>query len=149
MTLLVAAVEGAQVWMTADTALDDPKLALRERSFKIKIAPVQGCSLIGFAESAELGPDAIAKASRERPGADTLQLLLAEHRRSAYNRTGAVDFAVEFAYAFLEQRTLLEYLRARISAQAHTRPILQLELGRGGGRLNDAGVKDCRVTPCL
>jgi hypothetical protein len=79
--------------MIADTALDDQKLALRERHFKLKIAPVKGCSLIGFAGNADLGPAAIAKASLEEPGPDALCVLLAEHAKHK---------AVDFAYAHID-----------------------------------------------
>jgi hypothetical protein len=50
MTLLVAAVEGNNVWMVADTAITGGNVDLRDREHQLKVIPSRdGRALLGFA----------------------------------------------------------------------------------------------------
>jgi hypothetical protein len=63
MTLLVAAVDGKNIWMVADTAIIGGELDVRDREYQLKIIPSRdGRALVGFAGEPHHG----ARFSNER-----------------------------------------------------------------------------------
>lgn len=93
MTLIVAAIEGLQVWMVSETAITDPKASLRNRINQPKIFPIKGSSLVGFAGVVSSGLQAIRAMSSIEPGQAALEVLIRTHRENQ---------DVDFAYAYMD-----------------------------------------------
>jgi hypothetical protein len=90
MSLIIAGVEAAAIWMVGDTAITGPKVGTRDREFMPKILVGKNfLALIAFAGSAEYGSATAEQASAADTPEAALQLLAAE----------SVGAEVQFAYA--------------------------------------------------
>ncbi|HTO40486.1 MAG TPA: hypothetical protein VL026_05875, partial [Rhizomicrobium sp.] len=92
MTLIVGGIEGAAVWLCADSAITDPALPLRIRKYQPKVEALDEFGLLGFAGPVDLGVAAISEASTHAPGRPTIELL---------QRINIENSRVEFLYGYL------------------------------------------------
>jgi hypothetical protein len=93
MTLLVAGVDSQCVWMVADTAITRDTMPTRDRAYRLKITPLAGRSLLGFANNADEGVRVTDIVSSTAPGKAVLDTLYREHLAHP---------DVDFAYAYLD-----------------------------------------------
>ena len=95
MTLLVAGVDGASVWMVADTAITGGDIPVREREYQLKIVPSRdGHALVGFAGEAYHGARLAEEAARMPVRDGAVRFLLDSHSENP---------SVNFAYGFVDE----------------------------------------------
>jgi hypothetical protein len=95
MTLLVAAVEGPNIWMIADAAITGGDLSYRSREFELKVMSSRdGRALVGFAGDHHHGVRLVNTAAEMAAGQDTVNFLLEE---------SAGHPSVQLAYAHIDQ----------------------------------------------
>jgi hypothetical protein len=76
MTLLVAAVEGPNIWMIADAAITGGDLSYRSREFELKVMSSRdGRALVGFAGDHHHGVRLVNTAAEMAAGQDTVNFL--------------------------------------------------------------------------
>jgi hypothetical protein len=134
MTLLVAAVEGNNVWMVADTAITGGSVDLRDREHQLKVIPSRdGRALFGFAGEPVNGARLIEQAASMPAGQDAVNFLLRSHRENP---------SVDFAYAYVDH-TVPHLIRIS-EGEALEMPTLHLGLPDAFGHFqrirHDAGV---------
>ena len=119
MTLLVAGIQGAQIWMVADTAITDPVLsACGRQRFRPKVEATQDLSLVGFAGNDAHNAQRIARAASVLPpGRVALDALLAGHHEYPH---------AEFAYAFVDSEGHSHLFRV---AEGRAESVTTLHLG--------------------
>jgi hypothetical protein len=92
MTLIIAAVDGPNVWMIADAAISGGDAGLRQREYELKAAPSRdGLALLGFSGDHHHGTRLMSEASSLPAGPEAANLLLEGHREYP---------SVDFAYAY-------------------------------------------------
>ena len=91
LTLVLASIEGSEIWMVADTAVTGAPLDLRQREYCLKIEVAKNKkALIGFAGDVRTGLDAALVAASETSHESTIQFLTSTSQTSD----------VEFCYAY-------------------------------------------------
>src|SRR5262245_34407978 len=94
MTLLVAAVDGKDIWMVADTAITGGELEVRQREYQLKIIPSRDDrALLGFAGEPHHGVRLLHEAAMMPAGKETLEFLLNSHVHNPSN---------DFAYGYFD-----------------------------------------------
>jgi hypothetical protein len=89
MTLLVAAVDGKNIWMVADTAITGGELGVRDRDHQLKIIPSRnGRAVVGFAGEPHHGAHFAEQAAAMPAGKETVGFLLNSHLQNS-----SIDFA--------------------------------------------------------
>jgi hypothetical protein len=91
MTLIVAAIEGDDVWMVGDAAITGGNIGLRERQYALKIIPIRGNAIIGFSGDHHHGQQAVEQALNLECGDKTIEFLATIVAKVP---------SVEFAYGF-------------------------------------------------
>ncbi len=91
MTLVLASIEGSEIWMVADTAVTGTPFDLRTREYCLKIEISKNRkALIGFAGDVHTGANAVGVATLEVSHNSAIQILASASKNSD----------VEFSYAY-------------------------------------------------
>jgi hypothetical protein len=94
MTLLVAGVDGKNIWMVSDTAVSGGELEVRDREYELKVVPSRdGRALLGFAGDVHHGVRLVEEAAAMPAGKEVVNFLLNSHQQNS---------SVDFAYGYVE-----------------------------------------------
>jgi hypothetical protein len=94
MTLLVAAVDGKNIWMVADTSITGGELNVRDREYQLKITPSRdGRAVVGFAGEPHHGARFVEQAAAMPAGKETISFLLNSHLQNS---------SIDFAYGYVD-----------------------------------------------
>lgn len=100
MTLLVAGVDGNNIWMVADTTVTGGGVDVRDREYELKIVPSRdGRALLGFAGDLHFGSLFVEEVASMPAGQETLGFLLERHLQTL---KGDSEYSVDFAYGYLD-----------------------------------------------
>jgi hypothetical protein len=95
MTLLVAAVDGKNIWMVADAAITGAGADVRNREYHIKIIPSRdGRGLVGFAGDVHHGARLVEQAALMPAGKEAVSFLHQSQRE---------NHSIDFAYGYVDE----------------------------------------------